>query len=223
MLETSFRTLLGFVVLLALTRILGKKQISQLSVFTFITGIVLGEIAGEMIINKDTEILDCVLALILWCALVLAVEFISLKSARARILMDGEPAIVIKKGHIQEKELKKHRLNLGDLSMRLRMSQVFSIMDVEYAILEPSGALTVMKKQSKEPVVKEDMHIPPGTSEMPSEIIVDGNVVEKNLLELRLTRQWLDGELRKQGISNIKTVFYAELQQDGSLHVQKRE
>ena len=214
MLETSFRTLLGFVVLLVLTRILGKKQISQLSVFTFITGIVLGEMAGEMIINKDTKILDCVLALILWCALVLTVEFIILKSARARILMDGEPAIVIKKGYIQEKELKKHRLNLGDLSMRLRMSQVFSIMDVEYAILEPSGALTVMKKQCKEPVVKEDM---------PSEIIVDGNVVEQNLLELRLTRQWLDGELKKQGISNIKTVFYAELQEDGSLHVQKRE
>ena len=89
MLETSFRTLLGFVVLLVLTRILGKKQISQLSVFTFITGIVLGEMAGEMIINKDTKILDCVLALILWCALVLTVEFISLKSTRAKILLDG--------------------------------------------------------------------------------------------------------------------------------------
>ena len=138
--------------------------------------------------------------------------------------MDGEPTIVIKKGLIVEKELRKHRLNLDDLSMQLRLNQVFSIMDVEYAILEPNGALTVMKKPGKDPATKEDMQIPSEQAVigMPSEIIADGKVVERNLPELGYTHDKLDSELRGQGVTDIQTVLYAELQQDGSLYIQKR-
>ena len=98
-------------------------------------------------------------------------------------------------------------------------------MDVEYAILEPHGALTVMKKSGKETVTREDMQIAAKIVSvgMPSEIIVDGKIVEKNLPELGYTRQQLDGELLKQNIGNIKKVLYAELQQDGSLYVQERK
>ena len=222
MLDTAVRTALGFVILLILTRLLGKKQLSQLTVFTYITGIALGSMASEMVMQKEVRIVDGVFALTLWSLLVLLIEWISLKSAAARVLMDGEPAIVIKKGLILEKALKKHRLNLDDLSMQLRLNQVFSILDVEYAILEPNGALTVMKKPEKEAVTKEDMQIELPVSGMPAEIIVDGKIVEKNLRELGLTSQQVDSELRKQGIFDIRTVLYAELQQDRSLYVQKR-
>ena len=222
MLDTAIRALLGFAILLTLTRLLGKKQLSQLTVFTYITGIALGSMAAEMVIHKDVRIIDGVVGMGMWCLLVVIIEYISLKSAKARVIMDGEPTIVIKKGQIIEQSLKKQRLNLDDLSMQLRLNQVFSILDVEYAILEPNGALTVMKKSEKNPVTKEDMQIQPGPLGMPSEIIADGKIVEKNLPELGFTRRQLDDELKKQGINDIKTVLYAELQQDRSLYIQKR-
>jgi len=222
MFDTAIRTFLGFFILLALTRLLGKKQLSQLTIFTYITGIALGSMAGEMVIHSDVKIMNGVIGMALWCALVLLIEFVSLKSARARVLMDGEPAIVIKRGQIIEKALKKQRLNLDDLSMQLRLSQVFSILDVEYAILEPNGELTVMKKPGKDPVTKNDMQIAPQPAGMPSEIIADGKVVKKNLPELGYTRLELENELRKQGVTDMKAVLYAELQQDRSLHIQKK-
>ena len=223
MLDTVLRPVLGLVILLALTRLLGKKQLSQLTVFTYITGIALGSMAGEMVIHTDVNILDAMIRMALWCVLVLIIEFISLKSAHARVLLDGEPAIVIKKGQIVEKSLRKHRLNMDDLAMQLRLNKVFSIIDVEYAILEPNGALTVMKKPGKNPATKEDMHVTPAPAGLPAEVIVDGKIVKKNLPELGITRVQLDDELQKQGVADIKTVLYAELQQDRSLYIQKRE
>jgi len=222
MLDTAIRTLLGFVILLVLTRLLGKKQLSQLTVFTYITGIALGSMASEMVMQKEVRIIDGLLALTLWSLLVLIIEWISLKSPAARVLMDGQPTIVIKQGLILEPALRKQRLNLDDLSMQLRLNQVFSIMDVEYAILEPNGALTVMKKSSKKPVTKEDMQILSEPAGLPSEIITDGKIVEKNLAELGYSREQLNAELKKQGVKDVKHIFYAELQQDRSLYIQKR-
>ncbi|MCL2619703.1 MAG: DUF421 domain-containing protein [Defluviitaleaceae bacterium] len=222
MLDTAIRTLLGFVILLLLTRLLGKKQLSQLTVFTYITGIALGSMASEMVMQKEVRIIDGLLALTLWSLLVLIIEWMSLKSPVARVLMDGQPTIVIKQGLILESALRKQRLNLDDLSMQLRLNQVFSIMDVEYAILEPNGALTVMKKSSKKPVTKEDMQILSEPAGLPSEIITDGKIVEKNLAELGYSREQLNAELRKQGVKDVKHIFYAELQQDRSLYIQKR-
>lgn len=96
--ETSMRTLIGFVVLLILTRLLGKKQLSQITFFTYITGIALGNIAGDMVVHMDIKLIDDVTGLIVWSILTFIVEFISLKSSKARVYLDGEPTIVIKKG-----------------------------------------------------------------------------------------------------------------------------
>jgi uncharacterized membrane protein YcaP (DUF421 family) len=223
-LDTAIRTFIGFAVLLLLTRVLGKKQLSQLTVFTYITGIALGNMVSEMIMQRDVRIIDAMIAMFLWCFLVIIIEYISLKNARARVLMDGEPTIVIKKGMIHEQSLKKQRLNMDDLTMQLRLNNIFSIVDVEYAILEPNGALTVMKKPEKDTVTKEDMQIIPKPAKvgLPCEIITDGKIVKKNLPELGYTLKQLDDELRKQNISDIKTILYAELQYDGSLYIQKR-
>jgi len=217
------RTTAVFAVLLALTRLLGKKQLSQLTVFTYITGITLGEMAGEMIMQRDVPFLEGAASMAIWSALVLIVEFVSLKSAPIRVLLDAEPTIVIKNGQIIERALRKQRLNLDDLSMQLRQNDVFSILDVEYAILEPNGVLTVMKKWEKEEVTKLDLHLPPEPVGMPSEIITDGRIVERNLRELGYTREMLADELRRQGVTDVKAVLYAELQADGTLYVQSRQ
>jgi len=109
--------LVGFAVLLLLTRLEGKKQIGQMTVFTYITGIALGNMAGDMIIQKDVEIMNGVVGMTLWSVLIFLMEYLSLNLPGFRVLLDGEPVLVIKNGVIQAKELKKMRLNMDDLKV----------------------------------------------------------------------------------------------------------
>lgn len=213
-LETTFRTLIGFVVLLVLTRILGKKQISQMTFFTYITGIALGNIAGDMVVHRDITVRDGVTGMVMWAVLTFAVELASLKSSKARVMLDGEPTIVIKEGKVMERAMSVNRLNMDDLSMLLRSKDVFSVGEVDYAVLEPNGQLSVLKKME-----------PPRNRRrfLPTELIVDGQLVERNLRELQLTREWLENELRQKGIESMDDVFYVEVQRDGSLYVDRRE
>ena len=115
--DTVIRTLAGFAVLLLLTRLEGKKQIGQMTVFTYITGIALGNMAGDMIIQKDVEIMNGVVGMTLWSVLIFLMEYLSLNLPGFRVLLDGEPVLVIKNGVIQAKELKKMRLNMDDLKV----------------------------------------------------------------------------------------------------------
>lgn len=222
--ETSLRTLTGFTVLLILIRLLGKKQLGQLTIFTYITGVAMGNVAGDMVVHRDIKLIDGVVALILWAILTFIVEYISMKSSKARVFLDGEPSIVIKKGVIMQKALASQRLNMDDLTMLLRTNNVFSIKEVDYAILEPNGQLSVLKKPLLESVTKQDMQIQPEVRNcLPAEIIVDGKVVSTNMKEFRMSKEWLEQQLKIAGIDDIKDVFFAELQNDGSLYISKKE
>lgn len=222
-LTTMIRTLLGFSVLFFLTRVLGKKQLSQMTFFTYITGIALGNIAGDMVVHRDIKLVDGVTGLTLWAFLTLAIEYIALKSAKARILLDGEPAIIIKQGKINEKAMKSNKLNMDDLTMLLRIKDVFSIAEVDYAILEPNGQFSVLKKVEYENVTIKDAGISITPRKyLPSELVVDGKIVKKNLKELSLSEDWLLNELRKKGINRLTDTFYAELQSDGTVFAEKR-
>ncbi|HET7658248.1 MAG TPA: DUF421 domain-containing protein [Bacillales bacterium] len=213
------KTLIGFSIMLILTRILGKKQISQMNFFTYITGITLGNIAAGLIIGKDVSIVVGLTGLLLWAFLAILVEYASLKSSKARVLLDGEPSIVIKNGVIQRNVMSQARLNMDDLSMMLRSQNVFSIREVDYAILEPNGALSVLKMPDQEEVTKADMQIPVEIRKyIPTELIVDGKIVKRNLRELNLDVNWLENQLQASGLKP-KNVMFAELQSDGSLYV----
>ncbi len=221
-LETLFRTTVGFTVLIVVTRLLGKKQLGQLTIFTYITGIALGNMAGDMIVHRDVSVLDGTIALVFWVVLTFIVEYISLKSGKARVILDGEPTIVVKKGEIMQDKLKKQRLNIDDLTMLLRTNNVYSILDVDYAILEPNGQLSILKRTNLEQVTKKDMNIPGESRQnIPTEIIVDGKLVSKNVTEIGLDSIWLDQQIKQANINSIEDVFYAELQMDGSLYIQK--
>ena len=221
--DTVIRTLVGFAVLLLLTRLAGKKQIGQMTVFTYITGIALGNMAGDMIIHKDVEIMDGVIGMTLWSVLIFLMEYLSLNLPGVRVLLDGEPVLVIKKGVVQAKELKKMRLNMDDLTMLLREKDVFSIREVQYAILEPHGELSVVKKAVKQQASKEDLNLQPQEpAYLPGEIITDGKVIARNLREFGKSEEWLRQQLAAQGISSAKDVLYAELEEDGTLFVQTR-
>jgi len=220
-LEIALRAVMGFVILLVLVRIIGNKQLGQMNVFTYISGIVVGSMVADIILHSDIPFWHSMFSVALWSGLVICVELVALKSHKARELLDGQPIILVKKGKIQRGALKKERLNIDDLTMMLRTNNVFSITDVEYAVLEPNGDLSVLKKVEKDSVTKGDMNITPMQRQyVPTAAIIDGKVITKNLAELNLTDEWLNGVLRDLNINDTQNVLYAEIQEDGQLHIQ---
>lgn len=224
MVEVFSRTVGAFLVLFLLTRLMGRKQISQLTFFNYITGISIGAIAGSLSVDASLKISSGMVSLLTWVGLTLIVGFIDMKSRKARKILIGEPVIVIKQGKVMERQLKKLRLDMDELNHLLRGKNIFSIQDVEYAILETNGEISVLLKEGKQPLKQENLPYQlskqPQTP-IPVQIIADGKMIDENLRQLNLNRSWVDDQLKHAG-TNLAEVFYAELQQDGSLYIDKR-
>lgn len=224
MVEVFSRTVGAFLVLFLLTRLMGRKQISQLTFFNYITGISIGAIAGSLSVDSSLKISSGMVSLLTWVGLTLIVGFIDMKSRKARKILIGEPVIVIKQGKVMEWQLKKLRLDMDELNHLLRGKNIFSIQDVEYAILETNGEISVLLKEGKQPLKQENLPYQlskqPQTP-IPVQIIADGKMIDENLRQLNLNRSWVDDQLKHAG-TNLAEVFYAELQQDGSLYIDKR-
>lgn len=190
--EMILRTTLSFFALLILARVLGKKQLGQLTFFHYITGITFGSIASEIASQAETPFLDGLISLIWWSVLTYLMTIITIKSKKARVLVDDKPTIVIQNGLILESALKKNRLHMDELTMMLREQAIFSVQDVQYALLETNGKLSVMQKTSEQVATKQDVKadISPATY-IPTEVISDGQLIYENLVELDLTEEWL--------------------------------
>jgi len=220
----SLKTTLSFLVLLILARLLGKKQLSQLTFFHYITGITIGSIAADMASQSETPFMGGFLSLICWTVLTGLTSYISMKFPTFRTWIDDEPTIIIKDGEISVKSLKSSRLHMDDVLMMLREQSIFSIQDVHYAILETNGELSVMKKVGLQEATKQDVKIPLTLPLfLPSEIISDGKIVKKNLEELDLSEEWVMKKLKKHGVNSVSDVFYAQLQTNGSLYISLRD
>lgn len=218
--EIILRSIIAFIVILILARIIGKKQLSQLTFFHYITGITIGSIAGEITTQIDTPFWDGILALFCWTVLTLLISYIAIKSTKVRILVDDRPTILIQNGLIIQSGLKKARLHTDELAMLLREKGVFSFDEVHYAIFETNGELSILKKPANSPATKKDVKadstIPPY---VPTEIISDGKIVQKNLIELNLTEEWVRNKLKKKNVKNIEDVFFAQVLENGSLYI----
>ena len=223
-LEMLVRTTVTFMVLLLLARILGKEQLSQLTFFNYITGITIGSIAGELVAHDDTHYLNAITSLIWWSILTLIVSYISMKSRKAKELLDDKPMIVIKEGKILEKELKKSRLPVSDLTMLLRLQGIFSVKDVHFAVLETNGELSIFKKVAQQGATKQDVKAQIETPKyMPTTIIEDGKILKGNLPGLNLTEEWVMKQVKKHGVNSAQQVFYAEIDSDGSVYMDLRD
>lgn len=216
------KTTLAFLILLILARLLGKKQMSQITFFNYVTGITIGSLAANIISSNDNSLLDEIIGLTWWCTLTALLAYATLKSEKLRLLVDGQPVILIKNGIFQKESLKTTRISLENLSMMLREQNIFSIQEVDYAILEPNGKLSVLKKQSQLNLTKGDMKIPIlNHIYLPYQIIIDSKIVYQNLNKFGLGIEWLEKQLKAQKIDNLDEVFYAEIQSDGSLYIDK--
>ncbi|WP_163538446.1 DUF421 domain-containing protein [Gracilibacillus sp. YIM 98692] len=223
--ELLLRVFLGFIVLFILARTMGRKEISQMTFFNFVSAIAIGTITGSLVINQNLSIRNGIIALVGWTIITLLMGYIDIKFKKARKLTTGEPIIVIKEGKVMENSLRSTRLDMDALNALLRQSGVFSVQDVDYAIFETSGQLSVLKKQEKLPVTKSDLSFPNKVKVYPTatQVISDGQVHLTNLSRLDLDENWLQQQLQNSGVNSISEVFYAEIQTDGTLYIDYKD
>lgn len=212
------RTGIAFIALLIAARILGKQTIAQMTYFDFIAAITLGAIGASFAYHLDMNPFNVLLSLISFTGIVFLTAYISLKSRVARKIFAGEPTVVIQNGKILEHNMAKMRYCLDNLNHQLRQKGVFDIGHVEFAVVEPNGELSVLKKSQYRPLVPADLKIPTKYEGLAIELIMDGQIIEKNLRENNLSKEWLTTTLAKYGITDLKDVAYACLSTKGTLY-----
>lgn len=222
MLEITITLVVGLSALIFSINILGKIQLSQATPFHFISALVLGELLGNAVYDDEIGILQILYTIGVWTLLMLLIEIITQKFRKTRRLFEGTPSIVIKKGQIDFKELKKNRMDLNELLGLMREKDVFSLHEIHYAILESNGTLSILKKSEYENTKNKSFSINEKNPSIPLTLVSDGEILTENLEIIRKDSNWLYRELRHHGIMDIKEVFYAEWHEIDGLYVSKK-
>lgn len=213
-----YHSLIIFILLVVLARVIGKKFLAQMTYFDFVTAITIGTIGGAYVtsVAKGYYVLISPVVLTLFVYLT---SYLSMKSIPARKLIEGEPLIIIQNGKIFENNMRKVRYTEDDLLIQLREKGVFDLHEVEFAVLEPHGQLSVLKKASYMPVTPKNLGVSTEYKGLPSEIIRDGKIVQQNLEQNHLTHEWLYNELAAQKVHRVEDVFLATLSTNGKLFI----
>ncbi|MFC5447223.1 DUF421 domain-containing protein [Paenibacillus aestuarii] len=217
------RTVLIYFVVFLMLRIMGKREIGKLSLFDLVISIMIAEIAVFVLEDSRKPLMDGIIPMATLVLIQVVLAYITLKSRTIRVLFDGEPSVLIKNGEINREEMKKHRYNLDDLMLQLRQNRVMNVADVEFAILEPSGKLSVVEKEGKETAGQHDL--PKGTIRyegLPLPLIMDGKVQDDNLDKIGKTRFWLKNQLQAKGLKDFKEVFYCSIDHRGRFFIDKK-
>lgn len=213
------RSIISFGVLLLLTRLMGKKQISQMTFFDYVVGITIGSIAASMSVDQNIMLANGLIGLAIWGLIPILISIISLKSNFFRMLTDGSPTVLVENGKILEKNLSKEGLAIDQLMLLLRQKNAFKLSDVEFAVLENDGQLSVMKKTSAEPITPATMGMVVESETEPRLVIADGTVMELTLKDMGYTKEWLLGEITKQGAKCFSDVFVGQLEANGKVYI----
>lgn len=213
------RGIIGFLTLMIFARLLGKQQVSQLTFFDYVLGITIGSVAASFTTNLNSRAWVEWFGLLVWSLATFLVQWVAIQARFLDKFVGGEPTIVIMNGQIMEETMKSMRYRLSDLLEQLRLKDVFDISQVEFAIVETNGQLSVLKKSQYQPVTPKDLTIPTSYQGVSVELVFNGIVIEQNLKDLHLNRQWLDSKLQSMGIQDIAEVFLASLTTDGTLYV----
>lgn len=217
--EIIIQTLLAFIGIWFIARLLGRKQIAQLTVYEYINGITFGSIAATMATDLSQRTWHHLIGLFLFGFFTWCMSYLSMKSKKLEILFQGEPIVVIEQGKILEENLKRCLYTVNDLLEQLRTGNVFDIRDVKYAIVESNGTLSIMRYEDKEPVTLKDIGIIPDTREPFTAVILNGKLIYENLKFLQIDEQWLKNQLQTKGISEFKDVMYAAVNKKKQIYI----
>ncbi|WP_427181616.1 DUF421 domain-containing protein [Paenibacillus sp. TC-CSREp1] len=218
-LEVILRTLSAVTILFLITKILGKRQISELSLFEYITGITLGNLVGYISLDTDTSWYLGFLAVFVWVSVSAGAEYLTMKSKKIRDIVDGRSTILIENGAVIQENLKKERLTIDEFLEQLRKKDVFRVADVEFAIMEQSGDISVMLKKEYQPLTADLLGYRLSSEKEPRTIIMDGNILPESLQGAGLSEDWVKKELRKLNVT-LNQVSIGQVDSKGELTVQ---
>lgn len=223
MLIVFTRTFIIYAVVVFIMRIMGKRQIGQLEPYELVVAITIAELAAIPMQDKRIPLINGLVPIFTLLFIQVVISYFNMKSLWFRAFMDGSPSIVIQNGKMRIDELSKARYNVNELLEQLRIQGYPNIADVEFAILETSGNLSIVPKSQKRALTPEDLQIDTKYEGLPVPLIIDGRIQYDNLAEINLTAEWLVGELAKFEITDVSKVFLASLDTEGKLFYQTRE
>ncbi len=199
-------SLLSVVSLFVIAKIMGHKQIAQLDFFDYITGITIGSIAAEVATELESP-WKPLIAMIIYGLVAIGLTTLAHKFSRARKYVNGTPTIVMDNGKLYRENMKKAKLELSEFMVLCRQEGYFNLNDIQTAVFEYNGRITILPKSEKRPITPEDMKITPEKAEICTEIIMDGRILHENIKRLGLDLIWLDKELKKQKYNNAKEIY----------------
>lgn len=221
-LYTLLRSVISVIVLFLLTKIIGRRQVSQLSLFDYINGITIGSVAAEIAITDDNDkFIIGIVAMAVYAVVTLLFALISDRSIVLRRFIEGVPIVLMRHGKIYEKNFSRSKLDINEFLMRCRGEGYFDISSIDTAIFEPNGMMSILGRAESEPVTRADMSISPSPSDVPIAAVIDGKIMGKNLRGIGYDAEYVKSEISKMNI-DISDVFFASCSERGELSVYEK-
>lgn len=212
----------SLVILFILTKLMGNREMSQLTMFDYIVSITIGSIAAEMATSLENNFMEPVVAMVVYGLVTLLISYITCKSLNLRRFFTGRAKILLDNGKLYRKNFKSSKIDLNDFLMECRINGYFNLGDIQTAILEPNGRVSFLPKALKRPSTPEDLNLSPDQENVVLNVILDGVLLKENLSKTGNNLNWLENNLKKQGINDIKKVFLATCDNQNNLSVYVR-
>lgn len=222
MLITFIRAVILYIVVLVVMRLMGKREIGQLQPFELAIAIMIADLASVPMSELGIPITNGIIPILALLVMYMIISVLNMKSVNIRKIVSGQPSLLIYRGKIDEKVLKRERITVNELQERLRVDNIFNLADVEYAILETNGQVTVIQKPEKRNLMPEDFNITPEYEGIPYDLVVDGKVMKENLKAIGRDEVWLEKQLKKFDTAPKNTLI-ATMDGKGNFFCQKKE
>lgn len=206
-------------VLFILTKIIGCREMSQLSMFDYINSITIGSIAAEMATSLEDSFIEPLVAMISYSAIILLLAFISSKSVKLREIINGKSLILLNNGKLYKENFKKSKLDLNEFLLECRTMGYFNISEISTAILEPNGKISIIPNVDEKQVTIKDLNLNIEQEKLTSNVIIDGKIIKENLKATGNNITWLENKLKEQNFKNIKDIFLATCDKDNNLSI----
>lgn len=210
------------VVLFLLTKLMGNREMSQLSMFDYIVSITIGSIAAEMATALEDDFMEPLIAMIVYAVVTVFISFITNKSIFCRKIITGKSIILMDNGKLYKENFKKSKLDLNEFLVQCRTKGFFSLSDIQTAILEPNGKISILPSSLKRPATPQDLNLNPQKDLITTNVIIDGKVLPENLKSLDLDVDWLYKELNRQSFKDAKSIFLGTCDVDHNLSLYKK-
>ena len=222
MLITFIRAIILYIVVLIVMRLMGKREIGQLQPFELAISIMIADLASVPMSELGIPITNGIIPILGLLVMYMIISILNMKSVNIRKIMSGQPALLIYRGKIDEKVLRKERITINELQERLRVENIFNLADVEYAILETNGEVTVIQKPEKRNLTPQDLNIIPEYEGLSYDLVLDGKIMSENLKILGKDEKWLNKQLKNFG-ATPKDTLIATIDGKGEIFFQKKE